>query len=152
MKKLLNYHVVTLLLVIFAAMSFSSCSDDDEDVVLESFIIGKWHSYKVTFYGYGEPETFNISKDGDWSMVYYEFDFQNDGNVIWYMWVSDDNGMSHWVKSKCMYQIIGDEVRIRDSAGGISSLSYNSKEKNLFLRHVSQYNGSQTTLFLYFRK
>jgi hypothetical protein len=152
MKKILNFHVATLLLVIFAAMSFSSCSDDDEDVVLESYIIGNWHSYKAVSYNQGESKTLNISKDGDWSSMYFEFDFENDGTAIFRSWVQDEYGLSHWIQSKCSFAVRGDEVRVKDSEGGIISLFFDSGEKSLYIRTSNNNYGTEITTYLYFRK
>ncbi len=152
MKKKLNYHVATILLVVFAAMSLCACSDDDEDVVLESYIIGNWHTYKAVVHSYGETETLIVNKDGEWSSSYFEFDFKNDGTAIFRSWVQDEYGLSHWVQSNCAFGVRGDEVRVKDSGGNIISLFFDSKEKSLYIRISNHDYGTEITTYLYFRK
>ena len=96
-----------------------------------------------------------ISKDGDNSPLYWEFDFKRDGTVTAHLWVQDDNGMSHWEQSEGLYEIRGEEVRTRSSSsnsGNIISLFFDSKDKELYIRFSQTTNGTQVTTYLFFRK
>ena len=152
MKRPLNYQGIILLLLI-SAMSFCACNDDDDkNVVLESYIIGSWHSFKAVVHYNGEAETINISKTGEYSAAYFEFDFKNDGTAIFRGWTQDEHGLSHWGQDNCRYVIRGDEVQVKDSTGEIISMFFSSKDKTLYIRSYSNGNGSQITTYIYFKK
>lgn len=145
-----------LLLLVIACTTFSACGDDDDDDFnqdsLNSYIIGKWHSYKGVVTANGERETIDITKNGDFSAAYLEIDFQENGAAIFYAWAQDSNGLSRWSHDNCTYQVQNREVLLRDSSGEILYLSYDSKEKALYFRGVTQNNGTEVTVFVYLRK
>ena len=152
MKRLLNYQGIILLLLI-SAMSFCACNDDDDkNVVLESYIIGSWHSFKAVIHYNGETETVNISKTGEYSAAYFEFDFKNDGTANVRLWSQDEHGMSHWVHGNARYIVRDDEVLIQDSTNGILSMNFNSKDKTLYIRNSSNSNETYITTYIYFKK
>lgn len=145
-----------LLLLVIACTTFSACGDDDDDDFsqdgLKSYVIGKWHSYKGVVTANGERETVDITKNGDFSAAYFEIDFQNNGTACFYAWTQDSNGLSRWSQENCTYQVQNNEVLLIDSSGETVSLSFDSKEKALYFRVVSQAYGTQMTVFVYLRK
>jgi len=145
-----------LLLLVIACTSFSACSDDDDDDYiynrLDTYIIGKWHSYKGVVTMNGEKETTEITKNGEYSAAYFEIEFKNDKTAMFYAWTQDPNGLSRWSQEKCTYQVQNDEVILRDSEGETVSLSYDSKEKALYFRAFNQDYDTQMTVFVYLRK
>ena len=145
-----------LLLLVIACTTLCACGDDDDDDFsqdrLKSYVIGKWHSYKGVVTAGGERETVNITKTGDFSGAYFEIEFQNDGTAVFYAWMQDSNGLSRWSNENCTYQVQNNEVLLRDTSGEILSLSFDSKEKALYYRVVSQEYGTQMTVFVYLRK
>ena len=155
MAKSISFFRVLLLLVI-ASTTFCACGDDDDDDFrsngLETYIIGKWHSYKGVVTAYGERETVDITKNGDFSEAYLEIDFQKNGKAVIYAWAQDSDGFSRWANENCTYQVQGDEVILRDTSGDTVSLSFDSKEKALYYRVVSEMNSTQMTVFVYLRK
>ena len=56
MKKVWGIFVIMMITVLSVGVtSCGSDSDDDgDDIVLNSYVLGKWHSYKGTFYYNGE--------------------------------------------------------------------------------------------------
>ena len=94
----------------------------------------------------------NISKNGDYSPLYWEFDFNKDGTTTFHFWAQDDKGMSHWAQGHGSYEVRGDEVRTKDSGGNIISLFFDSKDKVLYMRYSQTTNGTQVTTYIYFRK
>ena len=145
-----------LLLLVIASSTLCACGDDDDDDFnynsLNSYIIGKWHSYKGVVSAEGEKETVQISKTGEFSAAYYEIDFQNNGTAIFYAWIQDQNGLSQWTQVKSSYQVQNDQVLLRDSSGETLSFTFDSKEKALYMRAVTDYYGIQATVFIYLRK
>lgn len=152
MKKILN-HTLAILLVIFGAVSLCSCGDDDDDdIVLESYIIGKWHSYKYVFHMNGESKTMDISKTGPYSSIYFEYDFKSDNTMIGGYWEQDEFHASHWVHGNCIYSVRGNEVRTKDSGGTIMDLTFNPNDRTLYIRSSQNIQGDQVTSYIYFKK
>lgn len=145
-----------LLLLVIACTTFSACGDDDDDDFskegLKTYVVGKWHSYKGVVTANGERGTVDITKNGDFSEAYFEIDFLNNGNAVFSAWAQDPNGLSRWTQEDCTYQVQNNEVIIRDSSGEAISLSFDSKERTLYFRVVSQAYGTQMTVFVYLRK
>lgn len=155
MKKTKEFWKVLFLLV-FACTTFSACGDDDDDEFtqesLKSYVIGKWHSYKGVVSANGARESVEITKNNDFSAAYFEIEFQNNGTAVFHAWVPDANGLSRWSQENCTYQVQNNEVLLRDSSGEDISLSFDSKEKALYFRVVSQYYDTPMTVFVYLRK
>lgn len=146
-----------LLLLVIACTTFIACGGDGDDDDfsqdnLKSYIIGSWHSYKGVATANGESVTVDITKNGDFSAAYFEIDFQNNGTAVFKAWTQDPNGLSRWSQENCKYQVQNYEVLLRDSSGETLSLSFDSKEKALYCRMVSQIDGTQMTIFVYLRK
>ena len=146
-----------MLLMVIACTTFTACGDDDDDEFtqedLSSYVIGKWRSYKGIVTANGQTETVSITKTNEYSPAYYEIEFKNDGTAIFSAWVEDDNGLSSWMQENVKYQVVNNDIWLKDSTGEIASLSYDSKEKALYLRVVLDDDyGTQTTVYIYMKK
>ncbi len=75
MKKRLLFSLMALFML---SLTFTSCSDDDDDVDYSSAIIGKWQLIKVTYTTKGESE------DEDWSSDNCYLEYKSDGTCIAY--------------------------------------------------------------------
>lgn len=130
-----------LLVLLSSVFTFAGCSDDSPGELSEN-IYGKWHSYKFVAYkgdGSGEQATVKISKTGEYSYVYFEFTFRQDGTFTQGGW--DE---SSW------YEVDG-EYRISDNAVYTSfgtDFVYDEKSGDLYFR----YTEDGATAYLYFKK
>ena len=133
MKKILN--VIVLIGLMMPLMV--SCGSDDEEVELNSYIVGTWHSYKAiyNYYNYeGEIITQEVTKTGDFSSAYYEMIFKKDGTMTLFYWRLNNSGASSWEQAPGKYIIKGDTVSIYGSFKEVTDFQFDSKTKNLCLQ------------------
>ena len=134
MKKILS---VFLLIGMMMPVWVSCSSDDEEEVDLNSYIVGTWHSYKVT-YNYedyeGETITQEVTKTGDFSSAYYEMIFKQDGTMTLFYWRLNNSGTSSWEQAPGKYIIKGDIVSIYESFKEVTDFQFDSKSKDLCLQ------------------
>ena len=125
-----------LLLVIMAvcAVAFSSCGKDDEvnpDVDLKSYIIGTWHSYRMTAYANGQYKSADITRYNEYSAAYIEMVFNADGGMALSAWQTNADGTSRWVTEYSGYTIVGNTVHISDSYVSGDNAEYAGWNKGL---------------------
>ena len=98
--------------------TFASCTGDDkesyENAELSSYIIGTWHSYYAEVYGNGEKKSVDITKNNEYSAMYIEAVFMQNGKVKLYSWQPDNNGLNKWIEENCLYTVKGNTVEIYD--------------------------------------
>lgn len=142
-----------LAVMILPFMAACSSSDDDDPVLLESYIIGTWHTYKASGYGNSQSVEIDITKTGEYSAAYEEVVFEKGNKVTIKSWVLDKNGITHWTETPCTYTVKGDIVTITDPNGESGDLVFDAKEKTLLLKStiVNSY-GIQIFMNIYFRK
>ena len=90
-------------MILLPLFLFTACGDDDDSVAMESYIIGKWHSYKAVVSANNQSVDLDVSKTGQYSVFYYEMTFKNDNTVILGYYEVDKNQMSSW---KTVIQIV----------------------------------------------
>lgn len=96
----------------------TSCNSDDEqtsNVNLNSYIIGTWHSYRMTAYGNGQEMSVDITPNNEYSVSYAELMFDTHGNVTSSAWMTNPDGTSKWVSEVDSYTVIGNTVEINES-------------------------------------
>jgi len=141
--------MIPLLLV---ALSFNACSSDDDEIInIDSYLKGKWYSYKAVVSAQDKSVDIAVTKTGQYSQFYYEMLFRDD-NKVDFSFYKVDNYVSSWETETDSYSINGDVVRIYDDNEAIDFF-YNPKEKTMYMRVAGEveYVG-YTTIFLYFRK
>lgn len=117
----MKYYINILLILSLALLSstFTGCTGDDndsfEEVNLESYIVGSWHSYRATAYGNGEEINIDITKDNEYSSMYVEAIFRADGTATMYSWQPDKNNISRWIAEEGVYTVNGNAVEVRDA-------------------------------------
>ena len=142
---------MTLLLVATLSVSFSSCKNDDEPVILDDYIIGSWHSFKGVVTASGKSETIDISKTGDYSLAYIEVDFLNGGQAICRGWDMDSNGLVTWVEERCTYSTNNDIVTMTSPEGETVSLVFDNN-KTLCYKTITTIYGSAVMMSVYLKK
>ena len=130
MKKILSLLLVSLMIPFIVSCS----SDDDENVEINSYIVGTWHSYKVTYNYEGEKITQEVTKTGDFSSAYYEIIFKQDGTMTLFYWRLNNSGASSWEQAPGKYLIKGDIVSIYESFKEVTDFQFDSKSKDLCLQ------------------
>ena len=151
MKQFRNWSMMLMVMILPFLVACSS--DDDDPVLLESYIIGTWHTYRATGYGNGQSVEIEITKTGEYSAAYEEGTFEKGNKVTIRSWVPDKNGITHWTETPCTYTIKGDIVTIKDPNGESGDLVFDAKEKTLLLKSttVNSY-GIKVYLNIYFKK
>lgn len=108
MKRLLFVMALAVCAVVLV-----SCGKDDDiapDVDLKSYIIGTWHSYKITAYANGQYKSADITKNNEYSAAYMEMDFSSDNRVA----------ISGWMVNG-VYSIEGNTVHVRENVAGVDT-------------------------------
>ena len=141
-----------LIALLSTLIMFTGCSKDEDDAPLESYIIGRWHSYKATVFLNGEKHEMEITKTGLLSLAYCEVNFKNGKNCDMSVYVEDSNHISHWETDHCTYSISSNVITITDSKGETGQLFYDPNEKVIYLRSALHNTNGYTTTFIYFRK
>ena len=146
-------------MILFALFScvfvMNACGNDDEDDVnISSYIIGKWHSYKLVGYYQQKEIALNVEKNGANSVSYIELQFNKDGTVVMYSWKQDQYGLSSWTSESGTYTISGNSVRISDESNDSAPLMFDEKTKELYLRAVvhNESLGGDLSVYLYLKK
>lgn len=174
----------TLALLLCSCFAIISCNGDDEqapDINLNTYIIGTWHSYRMTAYGNGREVSVDITKNNEYSVSYAELTFDTHGNVTQSAWMNNPDGTSKWVSEVGSYTVIGNTVEIQESKSEgntesgwnngmefqttpgnygtrasandeVITLMFNQQNKNLYVRFNQMVNGINVTGNLYFRK
>lgn len=148
------YSFLSFIAFIMLGIGLVSCgSDDDDDYnTLDNYIVGTWRSYKGVVFANGESATVEITKTGEYSAAYFEFVFQNDNQVLFRAWTADSNGISHWIEAPCRYTVSNNVVNVIDSSNEVIGLTYEPKDKNLFIRSTLSNEGILFTTYIYLRK
>ena len=144
---------MTILMVTMLSFGLSSCSNDDDDKVVdtENEIIGTWKSYKAVVYGQGQSATVSISKTGEYSDSYIEITFEKGGKAIGYSWDEDENGLSQWMHETGAYTINGNSIIVTFD-GETGTFTYDEKEKNLYIRGSVKTDAGDITTYIYLKK
>ena len=141
-----------MIALLFTALSFNACSSDDGEVSIDSYLKGKWHTYKAVVSAQNQSVDLDITKTGQYSQFYYEAVFKDGNKVDMSYYKVDDNTASRWETETDSYSIKGDIVTIYDEKDAID-LFFSPKEKNMYMRVAGEVeNVGYTTVFLYFRK
>ena len=150
MKKIKDLRIIIVMLL--CVFTYSSCGDNDDTPINLNTILGTWHSYKMIGYAQGEKVSMDISKTGNGSEAYIEITFYNNGQYIGHAWETDENGVSRWSEEKGTYTIKDNIVTIFTD-DTISTLTYDEKEKALYIRGSMNYPEiGNVTIFIYLRK
>lgn len=150
MKKMKLNMVFAIMMSMILSIGSQSCKSDDDDVILEDYIVGTWHSYKMVVFLNGEQQTLNISRDGLYSELYIEGVFKADGTCIEYEWEQDENGQAIWTSENGTYAINGNTLLI--TTGAIEELSFDRSSKSLCLRGVIETEYGDATIYVYLKK
>lgn len=142
---------MTFVMIAFAAFSFSSCKSDDEEVPLESYIKGSWHSYKGVAKVAGKSETVDISKSGTYYFAYAEMDFHDGGQAIYHGYDLDSNGVPKWVVENVSYVTEGNTVTVTSPGGESISMVFDSK-RNLCYQTTVTIGGTPIAVSIYMKK
>lgn len=142
---------IAFVMLIIGLVSCGSDDDDDHNT-LDNYIVGTWRSYKGVVFANGESATVEITKTGEYSSAYFEFAFLNGNQVLFRAWMADENGISHWIEAPCRYTVGNNVVNVIDASNEVISMTYEPKDKNLFIRSTSSKEGIQFTTYIYFRK
>ncbi len=119
MKRLLFVMVLAVCAVVLV-----SCGKDDDitpDVDLKSYIIGTWHSYKMTAYANGQYKSADITKNNEYSAAYMEMDFSSYNRVAISGWMVNGDGTSRWITENGIYSIEGNTVHVRENVAGVDT-------------------------------
>lgn len=140
-----------MMALLFAALSFSACSSDDAEEDIDTYLKGKWYSYKAVVSAQNRTVDLDVSKTGQNSQLYYETVFKDGGKLdMSYYRVVD--AVSSWVTESGTYSVNGNIVTLDDGQSTMDAF-YNPKEKNLYIRLAANVeNIGYTTVFIYFRK
>ncbi len=140
-----------LMALMMPLLVFNACGDDDEDVELDTYIVGKWKTYKLKVSLNDEEKTFDITKTGNYSTYYFELDFKSNGIVSVSSYETDkETNISEWVTEDCQYTL-GDGVVNIHREGNTIQLILDGN--NLYFRS-SEYDEvyGLATMFFYFKK
>jgi hypothetical protein len=141
-----------MIALLFSALSFNACSSDDDEVSIDSYLKGKWHSYKAVVSAQNQSVDLEVTKTGQYSQFYYEAVFKDGNKVDMSYYKVDDNTASRWETETGSYSVNGDVITVYDEEGAIDFF-FNPKEKNMYMRVAGEVeNIGYTTVFLYFRK
>lgn len=150
MNKIKYYGMMVALLL--TALSFSACSsDDDEEEYIDTYLKGKWYSYKAVLSRPDGTAEVEVSRTGKFSQLYFEAVFKDGGKVDCSYYEVSDNGLSSWRTETNSYSLDGNTITIYDAKESIDFF-YNPKEKNAYMRIAGNVNGIAYTVFIYFRK
>lgn len=139
-----------LLALMMPLLVFNACGDDD-DVELDSYIIGKWTSYQLKVSLNNEEKTFDITKTGKYSIYYCELNFKNNGIVTASSYdIDEDTGLSEWETEDFHYTLGDGVVNITDGEDRFQLILEGNR---LYLRQseYDEYYGL-ATMFVYFKK
>ena len=141
------------MLFLLVAISFNACSNDDDEVInINSYLKGKWHTYKVVVSAQNQAVDIDVTKTGMYSQFYYEMVFRDGNKVDMSYYKVDDNTTSRWMTETNSYSINGDIVTVYDGNDAIDFF-YSPQEKNIYMRFAGEVeNIGYTTVFLYLRK
>lgn len=147
-----KFKMIRNLFFLVSTMIFIvSCGGDDE-VDLDNYLTGKWHSYKAVVSAQNKSIDVNVSKTGKNSQFYYEVVFKSDNKVELSYYEVDDNMASRWKTDTGSYSVNGDVVTVYDENASIDFM-YNSKDKTMYMRAAGEVEDvGYTTVFLYFKK
>ena len=130
-----------------------ACGDnDDPEVDINSYVIGKWHSSYAEVYNNGQRNSVEINKTGEFASVYIEMSFKKDGTCLLGGWQQDSNGLLKWYEEEGKYSIKGDMVDVTDSDGYTISMVFDNKQKTLCIHTITTVNNTQVTVNLYLTK
>lgn len=149
MSRRILFSIVTLFMASLLCVSISSC--DSEDVVLDNYLIGNWHTYMGYVYSSGQKVKVNIEKTGQYALSYIEVTFQKGGKGTSRYWEVDEGGQTRWVEDQFSYVINGDVITMTDSQGESLSLVFDSN-KTLSTNFVFSNYGVITTVNIYLKK
>lgn len=120
MKKL-HFSLLAVLFALFAMVSFTACSSDDDDNVpsteeIKSNIVGKWMPTHISGWDYDEKDN-PIKVDQDIPLEESEgLLFKGDGTYKW-CWYSD--GSWSYTNSTYKYEISGNRIILYEYNGDI---------------------------------
>ena len=143
-----------MIVLLFTALSFNACSSDNDDeiVSLESYIKGKWRSYKAVVSANNESVEVEVTKTGQYSAFYWEITFKEGNKVETSYYQEDSNGNSRWLTETNNYSVKGDVVTVYDSENAIDFI-FDQRSKTMYMRAAGQVeNIGYTTVFIHIRK
>ena len=128
-----------------------SCErDDNDDVPLESFVVGKWCTYKMVTTENGVSHTDSLSMTP--GMIFYICEIKGGGEAVFSGWYGS-LGDTQWYGTPCTYRIKGAEVTLTDGSDWTYDLHFEPSSRNLVhTSSYSSYNGTTRTISIYFAK
>lgn len=142
MKKL-HFSLLAILFALFAMVSFTACSSDDEDTPstedVQTYIIGMWQPTHVTGYDWDENDKpAKVDKDIDIDIDdVISFEFKQGGTFNEYIWTGNK-----W-KIECSgeaYSILGNKLTTYDVEDGITVLDVYTIQSINLTTMVLKYN------------
>ena len=94
--KTLNYFGRITLLVFAMLFTVSCGSDDDDDISIDNYLIGKWHTFKAVVSAQNQSVDLDITKTGTYSQFYFEAVFNTNNKVDMSYYKVDANNASRW--------------------------------------------------------
>lgn len=175
------YYVLFYMILTVCIVAIASCGKDDDnasDVDLKSYIVGSWHSYRMTAYGNGQEVSADITKNNEYSVSYLEMNFSSDNRVAISGWDVNEDGTSKWITEYGTYSIEGNVVHVRESVFStdtewndemefkssfsrltrsgnddeVISFVFEPSMMSLYVRYTMVVNGVNVVGYLYFRK
>lgn len=139
MKKL-HFSLLAILFALFAMVSFTACSSDDEDTPstedVQTYIIGMWQPTHVTGYDWnGNDKPAKVDQDIDIDDA-ISFEFEQDGTFNEYIWTGNKWEIECFREA---YSISGNKLTTYD-ANGIKILDVYTVQSINLTTMVLKYN------------
>lgn len=144
--------IITLLLLFVTVFAFNGCSsDDDASAPIDTYLKGKWHSYKAVVSAQNQSVEVDVTQTNQYSQFYYEAYFK-DYTVDMSYYNYENNVSSRWVTETDNYRISGNVITIYDNQNAIDFI-YNPQNRTMYMRIASETaEYGLMTIFIYFRK
>lgn len=144
--------ILATIIVIISTLFMSCTKDSDEDVQIESYIKGTWHTYKVTYSFQDQSIDREVTKTNSFSSVYWELTFKDKGIVETSHYEEDSNKISRWKTDTNKYNIKGNIITISDNESS-ADLFFNQSDRTIYMRMAGEIEDvGYVTIFVYLCK